>query len=185
MSFKKTLILAIILLLLGGYVVYLRVNQTGEETAERPDVWSFQEESIKHIRIALPKEEKEIAFTVVGRDSWFIEADENKPVDLQRWGGIVLLLTGPQSSRVIANKVETLDLYGLDSPSMVITLGIQGQNPPQNVIVGDHTPDEKAVYVILQEQQTVYLLDVSWFDVLVRLVRQPPEKIIRPSIEVI
>jgi len=181
MSLKNTAILTVILLVLCGYL-YFHLNKPKEAFEEPPDVWSFQEEKIKHIRITLPNENKEIAFAVKKEDQWFIEALEKKPVDLKRWGGIVILLSGPQSRRVITNKVKTLKSYGLDAPSMIITLKIQGQNRPVNVIVGDHTPDEKAVYIILKEQQTVYLVDHSWFDVMVRLVREPPEKIIRPRI---
>jgi len=182
MSFKKTLMLAVILMLLGSYVVYLSVKHPKEEPETPPDVWSFQEENIKHIRISLPKEKKEIAFTVDKSDTWFIDTTEKKPIDLKRWGGIVLLLTSPQSRRVIEKNVKTLDRFGLDSPSMVITLKIQGKSKLQNVIVGNHTPDEKAVYVILKEHHTVYLLDVSWFDVMIRLAHEPPEKINRPRI---
>ncbi len=179
MSFKNTLILVAILMLMGGYIVYLRVNQLRENDETPPDVWSYPEEKIRHIRIALPNENKEIAFTVDGRDSWFIEASEKKPVDLKRWGGIVLLLSGPQARRVITNEVKILNPYGLDAPSMIITLEIEGRDKPLTVVVGDHTPDAKAVYVILKEHQTVYLLDDSWFNVMIRLVREPPEKIDR------
>ena len=182
MSFRNTLILILILATLGGYIFYLQVNQKKEEVENPPDVWTYDENKIEHITLHLPRENKSISFAKGKDDYWSIDAKPLKPVDLKRWGGIVLLLSGPQSRRVIANKVTDLKLYGLHDPSMVITLRVSGQNQGLTVIVGDLTPDDKAVYVILKEHQTVYLLDHTWYNVIIRLVREPPEKIIRPRI---
>jgi hypothetical protein len=182
MSLKNSVVLVLILLLLGGTVLYLTMSQPGEKQVVLPDVWSYQQEDIQRIHILLPRENKGITFVIGDDERWFIDTPEKKPVDLQRWGGIVLLTSGPQSRRVIASQVKNLHSYGLDSPSLKITLTIQGQPQLLNVIVGDHTPDEKAVYVMLKEHQTVYLLDQVWFEVMARLVREPPSKINHPRI---
>jgi hypothetical protein len=156
-------------------VVFLRLSETGERIEEPPDVWSFNVESIEHISIVLPKRGKGIAFFRRGKDSWHIDKD-GTPVDPKRWGGIVLLVSGPRSRRVIAEKADDLAEYGIDNPRMVITLGIRGKRDHLRVLVGDHTPNEKSVYVKLEDHPTVYLLDHTWNDTLERLVMEPPGK---------
>jgi hypothetical protein len=172
-----------------GTDVILYLDKESEEFLEESRIEGMLTRYCRFLPVEIAfgkeKEWKDDKHVETGKDKIINETNPlwtKKPVDLKRWGGIVILLSGPQSRRVITTKVKTLKSYGLDAPSMIITLQIQGQNRPVNVIVGDHTPDEKAVYIILKEQQTVYLVDHSWFDVMVRLVREPPEKIIRPRI---
>jgi len=183
MSFRNTIVLLAILAILGGIVAYLRISQKEESFEAPPDVWSYDDNKIEHITLQLPREKQSISFVKnKKKESWFFDTQPRKPVFLRRWGGIVLLLSGPQSRRVIADKVTDMDLYGLNDPSMVITLRITDQSQKLTVVVGDRTPDDKAVYVILKEHQTVYLLDHTWYEVMLRLVREPPEQIIRPRI---
>ncbi|MCP4755468.1 MAG: DUF4340 domain-containing protein [Proteobacteria bacterium] len=183
MSIKNTLVLALILALLGGYIVFLRVTKTEEKTEDPPDVWSYDEETIEAIQIRLLRKKKAISFTVKGRDSWFIDETAGKtPVDLKRWGGVVLLVSGPQSRRVIARLNPNLDEYGFNNPNMLITLKIKGRPDKVEVVIGDHTPDEKGVYVKIKETDTVYLLDFTWYDVLERLAVEPPRKEVIESI---
>jgi hypothetical protein len=185
MSFRNTLVMVIILALLGGFIFYLQTSQKKEPTESPPDVWSYEEDDINHITMRLPREKKAIAFAKVvkGNDyNWFIDSSPRKPISLKRWGGIVLLLSGPQSRRVIANQVTDMDLYGLNTPSLEISLVIGKKKENLTVIVGDRTPDDKAVYVILKEHKTVYLLDHTWYEVMIRLVREPPEEKVRPRI---
>ena len=187
MSFRNTLFLIVILAVMGGFIFYLQYSLKEKPEESPPDVWSYDENKIDHITMQLPRENKAIAFVKVvkGKDeNWFIDSDSDpkKIVSLKRWGGIVLLLSGPQSRRVIANQVTDMTLYGLQNPSLVISLVIGEKNEKLTVIVGDRTPDEKAVYVILKEHQTVYLLDHTWYEVMIRLVREPPEKHVIPRI---
>ena len=185
MSFRNTLVLIVILAALGGLIFYLQVSQKKEPTETPPDVWSYDEEKIDHITMKLPRENKAIAFVKVVKgddEKWFIDSTPRKPVSLKRWGGIVLLLSGPQSRRVIANQVIDMTLYGLNTPSLVISLIIGKNKENLTVIVGDRTPDDQAVYVILKEHQTVYLIDHTWYEVMIRLVREPPEQKVIPRI---
>jgi hypothetical protein len=175
MSIKQTLILLSILAFLAGLVVFLRLSETGERIEEPPDIWSFNVESIEHISIVLPKRGKSIAFFREGKEIWHIDKD-GTPVDPKRWGGIVLLVSGPRSRRVIAEKADDLAEYGIDDPRMVITLKIRGRRDPLRVLVGDHTPNDKSIYVKLENHPAVYLLDHTWNDTLERLVMEPPEK---------
>ncbi len=172
---KNTLILLGILAFLAVSVIFLRMRETVERKAEPPDIWSLAEESIEHISIVLPKRGKRIAFSIRGKDGWHIDRDR-MPVDPKRWGGIVLLVSGPQSRRVIAEKTDNLAEYGFQDPCMVITLRIRGRGEHLRVLVGDYTPSEKSIYVKLENHPAVYLLDRSWKDTLKRLVMDPPGK---------
>lgn len=182
MNFRITIILISIFVLLAGVIIFFHVTRKEEKVEDLPDVWSFKEESIERFKLRLPKEKKEIAFFEEEKYKWHIDNKAKTPVDPDRWGGIVLLVSGPQSRRVIAKRADNLPEYGLTEPSMIITLNIRGEKEPVNVLVGDHTPNEKSIYVRLEGHETVYLLDHTWNDCIKRLVLEPPEKEIRSVI---
>lgn len=175
-NIKNTIILLGILVFLAVSVIFLRLSETEEGIEEPPDIWSLNGESIEYISIVLPKRGKRIAFFMKGKDSWHIDNRERTPVDPKRWGGIVLLVSGPRSRRVIAEKTDNLAEYGFHDPRMVITLRIRGRRDHLKVLVGDYTPNKKSIYVKLENNRTVYLLDHSWNDTLKRLVMEPPGK---------
>lgn len=182
MSFRQTFVMTVVLALLGGVVFYHRTSQTKGPVKKRPDVWSFDETRIEHINLKLPEEHREISFVRKKENRWFIDASPGKPVSSNRWGGVVLLLSGPQASRVITENAVDLSLYGLNKPSMVISLRLGEPSENAIVMIGDCTPDNKAVYVGLKNRKAVYLIDRSWDEVMRRLVREPPEQIDKPGI---
>lgn len=175
---KNTLILLGILAFLAVSIIYLRLHETEERVEEPPDIWSLSGESIEYISIELLKKGKRIAFSKRGKDRWYIDNDR-APVDPKRWGGIVLLVSGPRSRREITEKAENLAEYGFNDPRMVITLRIRGRREHLRVLVGDYTPNERSIYVKLENHPAVYLLDHTWSDTLERLVMEPPGKTTR------
>jgi hypothetical protein len=43
-----------------------------------------------------------------------------------------------------------------------------------DIIAGDSTPDHQACYIKLFDAKEVYTVDYTWYDVLERLVLDPP-----------
>lgn len=90
-------------------------------------------------------------------------------------GGMTTLLHGPGAERVIAEDAtqERLAAFGLTQPRMKISL-TQEDGKVLNITVGDGTPDNHAFYVQVPGSTTVATVDMTWYQVVERLVKEPP-----------
>ncbi len=93
---------------------------------------------------------------------------------MARWG-IEFLLTGPGAERVIAKNAteEKLAEFGLTQPQMEIILTLE-DGDILNITVGDRTPGGDTFYVQGPDSNDVSLVDYTWYEVLERLVKEPP-----------
>jgi len=133
-------------------------------------------DEIQHIEIRLPREDMSQAFIKEEDRSWSFDDPQRTAVDMKRWGGgIPLLLSGPGAERVIAENAtqEKLTEFGLTQPRMEIILTLE-DGYILNITVGDRTPDGTAFYVQAPDSNDVALVDYTWFEVLERLVKEPP-----------
>ncbi|MXY59616.1 MAG: hypothetical protein F4Y96_03850 [Chloroflexi bacterium] len=103
-------------------------------------------------------------------DGWYF-TDSPVAVNLDRWGGVVLLLSGPEVERQLAAPV-TLSEFGLDEPD-IISVGLAGGSRVE-VRLGAETPDGRNVYTQLEGKSEVALVNEPWARVLRRLAAEPP-----------
>ena len=107
---------------------------------------------------------------------WYFDDAEKTKVDVTRWGGgIPLLLSGPGADRVIVKNAteDKLAEFGLAQPQMEIVLTLENGNI-LNIAIGDRTPDWNTFYVKAPNSNDVALVDYTWYEVLERLVKEPP-----------
>lgn len=180
MRFRSILILLIILLALGGYFYFFNEPEPPPEEKEpRVFVWLIGMEEIVHIEIRLPREDKSEAFIKIPAGSefpWHFDDTEKTKVDIARWGGgIPLLLSGPGAERIIVKDAteEKLAEFGLTQPQMEITLTLE-DGDILNIRIGDRTPDGNTYYVQNLDFDDIALVDYTWYEVLERLVKEPP-----------
>jgi len=174
MNVKPTLILAGLLILLSGIFFFLVQTRTVKKQDERPQVWSVEEEKIQRITIFLPREQNALTFFKDQDDRWRFEDKTKSPVDIKRWGGIVLLVSGPKSKRMIAEKADNLSEYEFNDPQMVVILGLQNRKDPLEILFGGRTPQGDQFYVKLKNSPTIYIMHSIYCEVLMRLVQEPP-----------
>jgi hypothetical protein len=97
-------------------------------------------------------------------------------VDNQRWGGgIPLLLSGPGANRLIlqnATDAQVAD-YGFNTPNLTATLTLD-DGKTYEVQVGDLNPEGTNYYTRLASNNDIYTVDKSWYDVISRIVTDPP-----------
>jgi hypothetical protein len=182
-SIKTTVVLACILLALGAYVYFSPGEKPLDGTELGPEVWSIDENDIDRIQITLQQtvsSHGKVAFARQSDGRWRFDDPGRAEVDSRRWGGIPLLVSGPASKRVIAEKADSLADYGLDNPQMQILLDVRGRGTLE-VMVGDKTPDQGNTYVKIREWDRVYTVDITWAEVLTRLVTEPPVLVIPPT----
>lgn len=176
---QNILILLAILLIVGGCFYFANVPEPPETAEPQIFVWQIEMEEIQHIVINLPRENMSEAFIKIEEPDkfpWYFDDPQRSPVDTERWGGgIPLLLSGPGAIRIIAENAtqEQLTEYGLMNPRMEITLTLENGYIMKN-IVGDRTPNGAADYVQAPSTNDVALVDYTWYDVLERLVKEPP-----------
>ena len=81
-------------------------------------------------------------------------------------------------TRTDAGVDEDLEIYGLLAPRMTIHLehgGEHGHGPGiVDLEIGDETPDSFSYYVRLVGTRRVYTVDRTWYEVMERLVLDPP-----------
>jgi len=174
---RNILILFAILLALGGYFYFSKTPELPPKVEPRVFLWNIEMGEMQHIKIRLPREDKSVAFVKISQENkfpWYFDDPQRSEVDVARWG-IEFLLTGPGAERVIAKNAteEKLTEFGLTQPQMEITLTLE-DGDILNITVGDRTPDGINYYVQAPDSNDVALVDYTWYEVLERLVKEPP-----------
>ncbi len=179
MRLRNILILLAILLALGGYFYFSNTPQPPPKSEPRVFLWDIDMLKIQHIEIRLPREDKSEAFIKIKEGDkfpWYFDDPQRSEVDVARWGGgIPLLLSGPGAERVIARNAteEKLAEFGLTQPQMEIILTLE-DGDILNIKVGHRTPDGNTFYVQAPGSNDIALVDYTWYEVLERLVNEPP-----------
>ena len=142
----------------------------------RPFVWDFEMDDLKHIDITLLDTGANQSFVKHEDRYFYFDEPDGSIVDMVRWGGgIPLILSGPGAERRIAQNAGEAQLkaYGFDDPTLKIRLTLNDDSV-YNVEVGDSVPGGQTYYVRLAELKDVYTVDYTWYDVIARLVTEPP-----------
>ena len=92
------------------------------------------------------------------------------------------LLSGPGANRLITEQAvdDDLQIFGLLAPRMTIHLEHGGEHGDGDgagtvdLVIGDETPDSFSFYLQLVGTRKVYTVDRTWYEVMERLVLEPP-----------
>lgn len=174
MKSRMILILFLFLLLLGGAVWYWGFQAGKGEADRRPRMWSVEEEKIVRLGIELPRSQKTVLFIKDQEGRWRIGHPSGPEVDKKRWGGVLTLVSGPKAKRLIAERADDLAQYGLDRPAMILSLFLQEEKKPLEILMGLATPQEDHYYMKIKDQPALYIMDAVYCGVLRRLAEEPP-----------
>jgi hypothetical protein len=192
MSYRTTIALIIILALVIGIGFVYTNNRSSDtpDTVTLPREWFYQVDDDAIDKVVVNFQGQGIAYVTDSSGKWHFETPNGELVDVGRWGGVTLLLSGPQYRRIIAETATDLGRYGLQDPALVITAGLE--NLGDVVIrVGDRTPDGISHYAQYIPPSAladagrppggIYLVDSTWGDQFSRLVTEPPRIIPTPE----
>lgn len=146
-----------------------------EPQPEAPRLWRVEFLQIDSISVELPRAGLAEAWYRGDDRQWYFAPDGPR-VDQRRWGGgIPMILTGPRSDRAIETDATTAELasYGLDKPSMRVRIEDE-TGERVDVEVGDPSPTGETYYLRRADSQAVFTIHRSWYEVLERLVTDPP-----------
>lgn len=174
MNLRFSLILITIVSWVAVGAVFVVDSDFGQEesTQDPPFFYNIPVDSLTNITLEANGEEQKFHYReAVNR--WFFDELDDVPADLFRWGGITTLLGGPRTQRVVANEISDPAKYGLDSPSSRYTVTLRdGQE--RVMLIGNTTVNGESSYAQLEGYPQLVLVDISWQQVLDRLVTEPP-----------
>ena len=177
MRLGSILALLVIFVALGVYFLFFRPVPPPEPPPEpRYFVWRVDIEDLQHMVISLPQQDMSESFVKHEDKYWYFDNPPGPKVDMKRWGGgIPLLLSGPGVNRIIEEDVteERLAAFGFTQPRMEIILTLENEDII-DIEIGDSTPDGGAYYIRHADSTGVATVDYTWYDVLERLVLEPP-----------
>ena len=174
MNWKFTIALVIVAAAIGA-VAYFNPFQGEEERADKSP-WFYQVSFDDIIRIKVRSGDNVESFTKIGEGSWVFDRLEGIPPSHLRWGGIVLLVSGPQTRRDFSTVRPVIDdpaQYGLDDPGLIVNLGLTGDRELE-FRLGDKTTDGDHTYGQVIGFPQLFLIADLWGDVLARLANEPP-----------
>ena len=144
------------------------------EAAEPSDAfWFYKVEEFDIQFISVTTEDTEQSFSKREGEGWFFDGERQPPVDLSRWGGVTLVLSGPRARRVLAEEIVDYNTFGLDPPSTVFDLGLTGDRS-MRMYLGKTTPDGTGYYAYQEGDDNLYVIESVWGQVLRRLAFEPP-----------
>lgn len=164
----------VIVILVGVLIAVSGGDETPKQVEPQRDaIYSVPERNIDSVTIT--HDATKLAFVKDANGTFHFDTMNGEAVFQDRWSGITLLLSGPRYSRLIAAQGTDLALYGLDRPTYVIQVGL-GATRTLELRLGTKTPQEGAYYVQVKDNPSIYLLDVTFGQVMERLVTTPPRQ---------
>jgi len=173
-NLKMTLGLVVIAAVIGG-VVYVNPFASEEVKAPRPP-WFYQVGIDDIIRIEVSFEGESVKFEKLPEGTWAFDDPANIPPSAFRWGGVTLLVSGPQTKRDLTATQTFINdpaEFGLDNPHTVVKVGLTGDRQIE-FRLGDKTADGGHHYGEVVGFDELFLIAASWGDVLARLAKEPP-----------
>ena len=156
---------------------------TQEERKEKSP-WFYQVSFEDIISIEVNAGENTEHFFKNDKDAWVFERLDGIPPSHTRWGGIVLLVSGPQTRRdlksgfegdfsKVRDTIKDPAEYGLVEPGLVVRLGLTAGRELE-FRLGDKTTDGNHHYGEVIGFDELFLIADVWGEVLARLANEPP-----------
>ncbi len=171
MKVRSTITLIVLAVVVGVIVLVNPFKKQPEVKQDPPWFYNVTSDDISQIEITTRFSSE--TFIKVAPGQWHFEEPEGIPVNNERWSGIPLLLSGPQSQRILYDSIDDPDNFGLARPTAAINVSLSNQEV-LTVILGDETPDGAAHYAQMKGFPQLFLIDSSWGQVLTRIVDVPP-----------
>ncbi|MEP6887648.1 MAG: DUF4340 domain-containing protein [Nitrospirales bacterium] len=162
--YSLTIVMAVLLAGLGGYVywVELPTERTKTETeATEKKLLPFTEREITGVTVH--SESGDIV--LVSKDgAWRITAPLQTEADTRAVQSMLRSLVLGKITRVVEEQATALAPFGLDKPSMTLTL--TGNSQQETVSIGESGPISSTLYAIRASDKKILLTDLSTKDFL-------------------
>src|SRR2546422_4635343 len=116
MSIRTTFVMVMFLTVVAGYFLLADFRRPAETEASTPWFYTANMDDIRRIHFTASDGTSAGFFQDSKDGNWKFDDQYAMPVDLARWGGATLLLSGPKSHRALSSTVEQPERFGLKSP---------------------------------------------------------------------
>jgi hypothetical protein len=170
MSFKRTIVIALIFLLAGSYYYFFEFKGRSvrdELKRKESSVFSFDESNVSNlifsrIRTAgMTKLTGKDKFIFEKRDkTWYINEPVESKADRETIESLVKSLTSSQKGEVIDDSGKELEKFGLNEPSYELV--ISDGSKEEVLLLGSKTIDDRNFYAKLKNNPKVFLIDINF-----------------------
>jgi hypothetical protein len=175
MKLKTTLALVAVAIAVGIIFMIDPWKDKGEIVTESPWFYKVAMEDI--VEFEIDSGDNHIKFVKVApKVGWTFEDPKGIPPAYERWGGQVLLLSGPMTRRDLTEAAPIIEdpaQYGLDDPKTIVDVGLTADRHLQ-FRLGDNTTDGSHVYGEVVGFPQLFIIAESWGRVLSNLAANPP-----------
>ncbi|MDP6071990.1 MAG: DUF4340 domain-containing protein [SAR202 cluster bacterium] len=174
MNWKATVVLVVGVVIVG-IVAYINPFEDEEDAAIKPP-WFYQVSMDDINRIKVSTTESTQSFHMDEDEAWVFDTPVGIPPSQTRWGGIVLLVSGPKTKRdfsEVRTIIEDPAEYGLDQPGLIVEVGLTAGRSVE-FRLGAATPDGDFHYGQVSGFTQLFLIAASWGEVLRRIANEPP-----------
>lgn len=164
-----TILMAAVLAGLGAYVsfVELPTERTRTETeAAAQKILPFEDRDVTTVTVRTGA--GEVALTRGEKQAWNIAAPIRTEADSREVDGMLRALTLGRVSRVVEDKAAALAPFGLEKPSVVLTLTAGSRR--ETLSLGDSGPISSTLYAMRDSDRQVLLTDLTPKDFLNKTV---------------
>ena len=161
-----------VLVLFGGTFLVVRFTGSEERTPDEPWLFKIDDDAINHIEVT--HKDQTVSYDKnPGSLKWFIVEDPELPVNMEKWSGTPLLLSGPRVNRVLSDNIDDLVSYGLDPPVTSVKVA-ERSGQGFEFHMGFSTPDESNTYARLVGFPQLFTVPTIWAEVISNLATEPP-----------
>ena len=174
MSLRTTISMVLLAIAVGVLVYINPFAKEDEKTKISPWFYQVSEDDLETIEVIYGDDR--VKFLKIAERTWAFEDPAGIPPSHVRWGGISLLVAGPQVRRNLATTsttIENPEQYGLDEPTIIINIGLAGNRSLQ-IRLGKKTTDGRHHYGQVIGFPQLFLVVRNWGEVIGRLATEPP-----------
>lgn len=156
MSFKTTIIVAVLAIALGAFVYFYEIKG-GEERREAEQqakkIFLFEDDQVKGLTLAHSGEEIVLAKAEDGE--WTITRPIETEADESTVDGLVRNLKNAETDRIVADSTADLGAFGLDEPEAKVSL-LLGEERTDTLCIGDKSPTGSYVFAKMSGSDEVF-----------------------------
>lgn len=154
---RSTLVLAVVLAGLVGYIYYLNERgDTGTEDSREKAFAAVKAEELEDIQIKAA--DGQTTRVQYADGTWKIVEPENAPADQGELSSITSSLASLDVQRVVDENPGDVKQYGLDPARIEVSFRAKGDKEPRRIQLGDKTPTGGDLYARVPGQNRVFLV---------------------------
>ena len=142
--FLKTFVVLLAAIGLGAYAYFVDSKKPASGDKSKEKVFTVDKDKVKEIGVA--KTEGESIRMVKSGQDWTLAAPAEAPADATQVDTLLSTIETAEIGNVVVEQPDSLAKFGLDKPRLTVSVLADGEKEPQQLQLGNKTPDENSLY---------------------------------------